>query len=87
MSETNQKRLAAVRESHDRRKRRLRSAALHIALTDAERDEFRKLCEEHGMLDRELLMNSIRAFKTLGQRVELLEAKVTLLDAYLKGTP
>lgn len=81
MSETNPIRLNAIRESQARRKRRKRSAALHITVTNAERDEFRRLCDEHGMLERELLVNSMRAFKTLTRRVELLEARMTLIEA------
>ncbi len=80
MSETNPKRLSAIQASHDRRKKRRRSAALHIMVTDAERDEFRRIAQEHGMLDRELLVNAVRAFQTLTQRVALFEARLALLE-------
>lgn len=80
MSDANPRRMTAIRESADRRKKRKRSAALHITLTEAEREEFRRVADEHGMLDRELLINSVRAFKTLTKRLELLEARVTLLE-------
>lgn len=83
MSEIDPKRLAAIRESHVKRKKRKRSAALHIAVTDAEREEFRQVAEQHGMLDRELLMNAIRAFKTANQRLDVAEAHLTLLAARL----
>jgi hypothetical protein len=86
MSEANSRRLSAIRASNDRRKKRKRSAVLNITLTDAERDEFRKLCDEHGMLERELLVNSMRAFRTLTRRVELLEARVLLLEAKLESS-
>lgn len=81
MSETNQKRLDAIRESHGRRKKRKREASLHIALTEAERAEFRQIADEHGMLDRELLVNAIRAFKTGAKRLDVVEARLMLLDA------
>lgn len=81
MSETNPKRLAAIKESHAVRKKRKRSAALHITVTEAEREEFRQVAERHGMLDRELLMNAVRAFKTMTQRLDVVEARLTLLEA------
>lgn len=83
MSETNPKRLAAIKDSHALRKKRKRSAALHIAVTDAEREEFREIAERHGMLDRELLMNAVRMFKTTTQRIDVTEARLTLLEARL----
>lgn len=81
MSDTNPKRLAAIKESHAVRKKRKRSAALHITVTEAEREEFRQVAERHGMLDRELLMNAVRAFKTMTQRLDVVEARLTLLEA------
>lgn len=84
MAETNQKRLEAIRASHADRKKRRRSAALHITLTDAERVEFKQLAEEHGMLDRELLVNAMRAFKTGAKRLEIVEARLVLLGERLE---
>ena len=81
MSETNPKRLAVIKESHAVRKKRKRSATLHITVTEAEREEFRQVAERHGMLDRELLMNAVRAFKTMTQRLDVVEARLTLLEA------
>lgn len=80
MSAASPERLAAIRESRDRRQGRKRTAKLHITLTEAERAEFRQLCEEHGMLERELLVNAVRAFKNLDQRVALIEARLTILE-------
>lgn len=83
MAETNEKRLAAIKGSHALRKKRKRSAALHITVTEGEREEFRQIAERHGMLDRELLMNAVRAFKTTTQRLDSAEARLTLLEARL----
>ena len=79
MAEINVKRLTAIRESAANRKKRKRSANLHITVTDAEREEFRCLAEEAGMLDREFVMASARAFKSLAKRVETTEARLVLL--------
>ena len=84
MAETNQKRLDAVRAAAADRKKRLRSAALHITLTEAERAEFKRIAEEHGMLDRELLVNAMRAFKTGTRRLEVVEARLVLLGERLE---
>lgn len=90
MAETNQKRLDAIRASAADRKKRRRSTALHITLTEAERAEFKQLAEEHGMLDRELLVNAMRAFKTGTQRLAVVEARLTLLgdrlDSWIEHT-
>lgn len=77
-------RLAAVKKAHAVRKKRKRAVAIHISLTDEEHDEFRRIAAEHGMLDRELLMNSVRAFKTITRRMEIAEASVVLLAARLE---
>jgi len=83
VAETNQKRLDAVRAGAADRKKRRRSAALHITLTEAERAEFKRIAEEHGMLDRELLVNAMRAFKTGTRRLEVVEARLVLLGERL----
>lgn len=79
MAETNMRRLAAIREGAANRKKRKRAANLHITVTDAEREEFRHLAVEAGMLDREFVMTSARAFKSLAKRVEIAEAKLVLI--------
>lgn len=84
MVETNQKRLDAIRAGAADRKKRRRSAALHITLTEAERAEFKRIAEEHGMLDRELLVNAMRAFKTGTRRLEVVEARLVLLGERLE---
>jgi hypothetical protein len=59
--------------------RRKRDKALHVSLTQAERDEFDAACAEHGLLEREMVMNAVRAYKSLTTRVDVLEAQMRLL--------
>ena len=58
---------------------RKRNRSLHVSLTQAERDEFDAACAEHGLLEREMVMSAVRAYKTLTFRVDVLEAKMRLL--------
>lgn len=85
MPETNPNRLAAIKAGAADRKKRKRSASLHITVTPEEEAEFKDLARSQGLLDRELLMNSIRAYKNHGQRIALLEARLTLVEAKISG--
>lgn len=62
-----------------KKKKRLRSKAIHISLTEGELAEFHGACKEHGLLERELVMQAVRAYKTLTRRVDVLEAQMRLL--------
>lgn len=84
MSETNPKRLAMIKTSRAAHKKRKRSASLHVALTESEREEFRRVAEEHGLLDRELVMNAVRTFETAARRLGTVEARLTLLEDRLE---
>lgn len=63
------------------KRKRVRGKALHVSLTDAELAEFQAIRDEHGLLERELVMQAVRAYKTLVQRVDVLEAEIRLLVA------
>jgi hypothetical protein len=62
-----------------KKKPRRRNKSLHVSMTQAERDEFDAACAEHGLLEREMVVNAVRAYKTLPTRVDVLEAQMRLL--------
>lgn len=61
------------------RRQRIRKKSIHVSLTDEEFDEFHVIRKEHGLLERELVMQAVRSYKTLASRVDVLEAKMRLL--------
>lgn len=63
------------------KKKRTRNKALHVSLTEAELSEFHAVRDAHGLLERELVMQAIRAYKTLPARIDVLEAQMRLLWA------
>lgn len=58
---------------------RVRNKALHVSLSEAELAEFQAVRDEHGLLERELVMQAVRSYKTLLFRVDVLEAQMRLL--------
>ena len=54
-------------------------------MTNEEFAEFHSIREAHGLLERELVMQAVRAYKTLSARVDVLEAQVRLLAAKGSG--
>lgn len=69
------------------KKRRTRHKAVHVSLSEAEHAEFHAACLAHGLLERELVMSAVRAYKTLPQRLELLEARVRVLEGEVTTSP
>jgi hypothetical protein len=62
-----------------KKKNRRRNKALHVSLTQEEHAEFHAACLEHGLLEREMVVLAVRAYKTLTTRVDVLEAQMRLL--------
>lgn len=61
------------------KRKRVRNKAVHVSLTEAEFAEFHSIREEHGLLERELVMQAVRAYKTMTYRVDVLESQMRLL--------
>lgn len=59
---------------------RKRSKALHVSLTDEEHAEFHAACAEHGLLEREMVMHAVRAYRALPARLDALEARLRALE-------
>jgi len=73
-------RVNAIRAVVAAKKKRVRHKAVHVSLSEAEHAEFHAACAAHGLLEREMVMNAVRAYKTVPQRLELLEARVRVLE-------
>lgn len=62
------------------KKKRVRSVPLHLLYTTEERAEIRAACQRHRLLTRELVLEAVRAFRTLPERIDSLEARVAALE-------
>lgn len=73
------------KKSERARKQRKRRNPLHVLLSDEEIAEFKAALKQHGMISRELIMNSLRCFQTISARVDALEAQIHGLIGGIEG--
>jgi hypothetical protein len=62
------------------KKGRRRSVPLHVLYTAEERAEIAEACRAHQQLVRELILAAVRAYRTLPERVRLLEERVSTIE-------